>query len=83
MRATFQGLKYSIKFALEARNDKKSGKKIEENVPILMSVTFNGVRIFHNVGFRTEVNILDKEDSYSFQKKNTFNKDGISAAIIV
>ena len=82
MKATFQGLKYSIKFILEARKDKKTGKKIKENVPILMSATFNGIRVFYNVGFRTDFSIWEKGELYSYQKKNTFNKDGISAAIV-
>lgn len=82
MKSTFQGLKYNIKFILESRKDKKSGDKIDENVPILMSVTFNGKRVFYNVGFRTDFNLWENGDLYSYQKKNTFNKDGISAAII-
>lgn len=57
MKATFVGLKYGIKFLLESRIDKNTGEKIVENVPIIMSVSFNGQRIFQNVGIRTNVNI--------------------------
>jgi len=82
MKSTFQGLRYNIKFILESRKDKETGNKITENVPILMSVTYGGKRLFYNVGFRTNVSLWEKSDLYSFQKKNTFNNDGISAAII-
>lgn len=82
MNATYQGLKCIIKFILESRKDKKSGKKVEEKVPILMSITFNGKRVFYNVGFRTDFSLWENGELYSYQKKNTFNKDGISAAII-
>lgn len=83
MKATFQDLKYNIKFILESRRDNETGEKIVENVPILMVVTFGGKRLFHYIGYRTDYNLLDDSKKSSlFQKKNTFNKDGISAAII-
>jgi site-specific recombinase XerD len=85
MKATFIGLKYGIKFLLESRVDKKTGEKILENVPIIMSVSFNGQRLFQNIGFRTNANhweIPENNFSFPFQTKNTFNKDGVSAAII-
>lgn len=85
MKATYIGLKYGIKFLLESRFDKKTGKKIIENVPIIMSISFNGQRIFYNIGFRTNVDLWEiPENSSTFpcQTKNTFNKDGVSAAVI-
>ena len=59
MKATFHGLKYNTKFILEARKDKLTGEKITEHVPILLSVTFNGQRLFHNLGFRTNLEIWE------------------------
>lgn len=79
MKATFQGLKYNTKFILESRKDNNTGKKIIENVPIIMSITFNGNRIFHNIGLRTDYKNWEDGELYSFQKKNSFNQDGISA----
>jgi site-specific recombinase XerD len=82
MKATFKGLKYNIKFILESRKDKDTGEKITENVPIIMSVTFGGKRLFHNIGFKTDLNYWEEGELYSYQRKNTTNKDDISAAII-
>ncbi len=85
MKATFVGLKYGIKFLLESRIDKNTGEKIVENVPIIMSVSFNGLRIFQNVGIRTNLNIWEvpeNNSSFPFQTKNTFNNDRVSAAVI-
>lgn len=81
MKSTFSGLKYNTKIFLEARKN-KTGELITNNVPILMSVTFSGHRIMHYVGLRTDYDKWVKNDVLSYQKKNTFNKDGISAAII-
>ncbi len=82
MKATFQGLKYSIKFILESRKDKSTGEKITEHVPILTAVSFNGNRLFHNVGFRTNINVWEVAEPFSYQRNNTFNNDGVSASTI-
>lgn len=82
MKSTFQGLKYNVKFILESRKDKETYEIITEHVPIVMSVTFDGKRMFQNIGFRTNQSIWEEAEMYSFQKKNTFNNDRISASVI-
>lgn len=82
MKATYQGLKYNIKFILESRRDKKTGIKITENMPIIMTVSFNNQRLFYNIGFRSNLDIWEEGELYASQRKNTFNHDGVSAAII-
>lgn len=82
MKASVQGLKYSTKFILEARKDKVSKVPIIENVPIIMSITFNSTRVFYTIGIRTDKKIWTTEKGISFQDRNTFNQDGTSAAII-
>ena len=82
MKSTYQGLKYNIRFLLESRKDKNSGEKIVVNVPIIMAVTFNNERLFLNIGFRTNVSLWEEGELYAYQRKNTFNNDGISASTV-
>lgn len=77
--------KYKVNFILEKRKDKDSGKLITENVPILMSVTYLGDRLWFYVGYRTDFDKwIDKTEGEKIQrmKKNTFNKENVSAAKI-
>jgi hypothetical protein len=82
MNSTYKNLKYNTRFILESRKDKETGEKITDNVPILMSITFNGKRLFYYIGYRTDHNLWELNGNLGLQKKNTFNKDGISASII-
>ncbi|WP_321369892.1 hypothetical protein [uncultured Draconibacterium sp.] len=82
MNTTFNGLKYSVKFILESRISKETGTKITEHVPILMAVSYGGKRSFHNIGFRTNSDLWEVAKPFSYQRKNTFNNDGISASTI-
>jgi integrase len=47
-------LKYNLKFRLESRKDKNSGKLITENVPIYLDFTFEGKRLQYFTGFRID-----------------------------
>ncbi len=82
MKATYHGLKYNVRFILESRKDKETGEKIIDHIPIIMAVTFNNDRLFHSIGFRTNVSLWEEGDLYAFQRKNTFNNDGVSASTI-
>jgi len=77
--------KYKVNFTLESRKDKKTGALLTDNTPILMSVTYSGQRLWFYTGYRADrEKWIDKLDDERIQrlKKNTFNKDNISASII-
>lgn len=78
-------LKYQVNFTLERRKDKKTGQLIASNVPINMVVTYQSKRLVYYTGYRTDRNNwIDKAEGIRIQKvkKNTVNKDGISASEI-
>jgi site-specific recombinase XerD len=76
--------KYKIHFILEKRKEK--GILLIENIPILMSVTWNSKRLWYYSGYRIDSNKwIDKTpDGEKVQRvrKNTFNHDNISASVI-
>ena len=77
--------KYNINFYLEKRKIKGTDKLITENLPILMSVTFNRKRLWFYVGYKIDSNKwTDKKNGEKVQRvnKNTFNKDNDSATDI-
>lgn len=72
--------KHSVKFVLEKRKDKVNKELIIENTPVFMTVTYSGERLWYFSGYRID---FDKWDTNLQRvKKNTFNKDKISASII-
>lgn len=78
--------KYKVNFLLEKRKDKETGQLITENVPIVMSVTFKGNRLWFYTGYRIDADKwVDKSENGEKKqrvKKNTFNKDKESATDI-
>jgi integrase len=83
--------KHQINFILEKRKDKTTGIAMEQNVPILMTVTYAGQRLLFYTGFRVDLEkwidkTIDEKSKESIKvqrvKKNTVNRDNISAAII-
>jgi site-specific recombinase XerD len=76
--------KYKINFILEKRKEK--GILLTENIPILMSVTWNSKRLWYYSGYRIDSNKwIDKTpDGEKVQRvrKNSFNRDNISASVI-
>jgi len=77
--------KYKVNFTLEQRKN-KDGELIIENVPIFMRVTFSSESLWIYTGYRTDFdkwNDKTKEgEKLQRMKKNTFNKDNVSASII-
>jgi hypothetical protein len=48
-----------VKFYLEKRKDKKTGKTVTTNVPILLFYSFNGDRLQHYTGYRIDADKWD------------------------
>ena len=77
--------KYKINFILEKRKEKDTGKLVTDNVPILMAVTFAGKRLWFYSGYRIDKSKwIDQLQGEKIQRvrKNTVNRDNISASII-
>ena len=53
-------MKYSVKFYLEKRKDKKSGLPIEMNVPVWSSVFYSGIQVLYYTGKRCNLKQWDK-----------------------
>ncbi len=70
-------LKYNLKFRLEQRKDRDSGKIIIENVPIFLDFTFDSKRLVYFIGYRIDFSKWDKDTQRV--KRNSFNKEQISA----
>ncbi len=66
-------MSYSIKFYIEKRRDKKTGKIRVKNVPILFSLTFDRQRIKSTTGLRTDIKLWD-------EKKQRFKRSATNAA---
>lgn len=73
-------LKFSTRFYLESRKDKETGQLIMDNVPILLSFTFDGKRFQYYAGYRIDFEKWDADNQRV--KRNNFNKDGISSTDI-
>lgn len=69
-------MKYSIRFFLEKRKDKE-GTLITKNVPLLMEVTFRGLRFRKNVGVR--LNVEQWLEESQTMKRNNFTAQGESS----
>lgn len=69
-------MKYSIRFFLEKRKD-KTGGLIVKNVPLLMEVTFRGLRFRKNVGVR--LNAEQWLEDTQTMKRNNFTSQGESS----
>lgn len=69
-------IKYSATPKLEKRKD-KFGNLIVNNVPLLIDITFNGLRFFINLGFRIDADKWD--DSLKKVKANTVHYKGKKA----
>lgn len=75
-------MKYGIKFFPERRkykNNEMPGQIIEKNIPVLMSVTFAGQRMFYFTGQRCDLKQWD-EGSQRL-KRNNIAPNGISAPV--
>jgi len=73
-------IKYSVKFYIEKRKDKKTGELIIENVPIYLHFSFDGKRLQYYTGYRIDSKKWNSQDQKV--KRNNFNKDGISTTEI-
>jgi hypothetical protein len=77
--------KHKSSFILEKRKD-NTGKILTENVPILMSVTWTGQRLWYYTGYRIDTDKWTDKTSEGEKvqrvRKNTLNKENISASII-
>ena len=72
--------KCNVKFVLDRRRDKETGKPIVENLPINMDFTFEGKRLRFFTGYRIN---SDKWDPVKMEvKKNAVNKNGDSSSEI-
>ena len=72
--------KCSVKFYLEKRIDKESGKLITENVPIFLFFSFDGKRLQYYTGYRINIDQWNIETQRV--RRNNFNRKGESAADI-
>ena len=62
-------MNYSIKFYPEKRKD------IVDNVPLMLSVTYSGQRMFYYTGLRCDVNQWEKKEL----KKNQSTQEGLTS----
>lgn len=72
--------KCSVKFRLEKRKDKESGKLIIDNVPIFLFFNFDGKQLRYFTGYRIDWDKWDNEKEKV--NRNVFNKRGESATTI-
>jgi integrase len=72
-------IKRSLAFFLEKRKD-TTGQLIIDNVPIRMSISYNGQRLMLNAGYR--VDSVKWQESKQRVKNNTIHGKGITAADI-
>jgi integrase len=72
--------KCKVNFYLEKRINKKTGKLITENVPIIMFFSFDGKRLQYYIGHRIDEDQWDENEQKV--KRNNFNRDEVSATII-
>ncbi len=79
-------IKYKVSFILESRKDPQTKSLITDNVPILMVITYSGKRLFYYTGYRTDtgkwISKTVDGDQIGQLRRNTVNKDNISASII-
>lgn len=83
---TITGLKFTVRFYLEKRRDPISKDLRTDDLPILMTVTWNGNRVAIYLGHHTDsknwVDNTKAGDPLPYVKNNTMNKFRIAASVI-